>query len=89
MHPQLHLLYLLIIAIVTGYTSLCDFERSDQNMRKFMETLYARKVLQVEEEQKVCVVDNICVNIAHTLSLLYCVRDLSHKNKKHFGTKQN
>ena len=52
-------------------------------MRKFKETLYARKVLQVEEEQKVCVVDNICVNIAHTLSLLYgdkanCL--LSHKN---------
>ena len=50
-------------------------------MRKFMETLYARKVLQVEEEQKVCVVDNICVNIAHTLSLLYCDRALSHKKQ--------
>ena len=51
-------------------------------MRKFVcYTLYARKVLQVEEEQKVCVVDNICVNIAHTLSLLYyCDRALSHKN---------
>ena len=41
-------------------------------MRKFVcYTLYARKVLQVEEEQKVCVVDNICVNIAHSLSLLF------------------
>ena len=83
MNPQLHLLYLLIIAIVTGY--ILHFERSDQNMRKFMETLYARKVLQVEEEQKVCVVDNICVNIAHSLSLLFCDGALS----KIFGTKQN
>ena len=50
-------------------------------MRKFVcYTLYARKVLQVEEEQKVCVVDNICVNIAHSLSLLYCDGALSHKN---------
>ena len=55
-------------------------------MRKFVcYTLYARKVLQVEEEQKVCVVDNICVNIAHSLSLLFCDGALS----KIFGKKQN
>ena len=79
MHPHLHLLYQL--KQLNCYTRIQHFECSDQNMRKFVcYTLYARKVLQVEEEQKVCVVDNICVNIAHSLSLLYCDGALSHKN---------